>query len=213
MLEGNRGTGVAARRSATRRVPRQERSRRRVEQILDAASRLVLERGVDALTTRAIAEAAEVPVASLYQYFHDKEDILLALVERDRAEMDEQLLADLAGIDELSLPALVETAMRAFTKVYARRPAFVEIWLRGRDNPAIRDRGREHSVEIASNLLQFAEAAGLLSHDVPPKIALLAVEVGDRVFQLAYAQDLEGDQELVEEGIRMVSGYLAPYSR
>ena len=213
MLDGNRGTGVVGRRRAARRVPRQERSRRRVEQVLDAASRLVLEQGVDTLTTRAIAEAAEIPVASLYQYFHDKDDILLALVERDRAEMDAQLLADLAGLGDLSLPALVETSVRAFTKVYARRPAFVEIWLRGRTIPAIRERGREHNAEIASSILQFAEAAGLLARDVPPKIALLAVEVGDRVFQLAYAEDLAGDQELVEEGIRMVSGYLAPYSR
>ena len=46
-------------------------------------SRLVLERGVDALSTRSIAEAAQVPVASLYQYFADKESVLLSLVDRD----------------------------------------------------------------------------------------------------------------------------------
>jgi len=184
-----------------------------VEQILDAASRLVLTRGVDALTTRAIAETAGVPVASLYQYFADKEDILLALVERDMAEMDDQLLVDLGSMSELSLPRLAETAMRAFTKVYARRPAFVEIWLRGRTNPAIRERGRAHNQLIATNVLQFAEASGLLAREVPPKIALLAVEVGDRIFQLAYADDIEGDQELVEEGITMVTTYLEPFAR
>ena len=77
-----------------RRVPRQERSRRRVEGLLDAAARLVVERGVEALTTRDIAEAAGAPVASLYQYFADKDDILLALVERDMAEMDERVGAE-----------------------------------------------------------------------------------------------------------------------
>lgn len=214
MPQGSRGAGVSERpRSVARRVPRQERSRRRVEQILDAASGLVLAEGVDALTTRSIARAAGVPVASLYQYFHDKEDILLALVERDMAEMDSRLLADMARLEELTLPALVETAMRSFTAVYARRPAFVEIWLRGRTNPAIRERGREHNALIASSIVEFAEAAELLSQEVPPKVALLAVEVGDRVFQLAYEHDLAGDQELVEEGIRMVAGHLAAYSR
>ena len=65
--------------------PRSDGSRRRSaaaaasRSILDAAARLVVERGVDALTTRDIAEAAGVPVASLYQYFADKEDVLLAL--------------------------------------------------------------------------------------------------------------------------------------
>ena len=67
---------------AVRRVPSQQRSRLRVEAILDAAERLVLTEGVEALTTRAIATEAGVPVASLYQYFGDKEAVLLALAGR-----------------------------------------------------------------------------------------------------------------------------------
>ncbi len=196
-----------------RRVPRQDRSRRRVELLLDAASGLVLSEGVDALTTRAIAESAQVPVASLYQYFADIEDVLLALVERDLLEMDLQLLSDLATIETLTLPVLVETSMRSFAKVYSRCPAFVEIWLRGRTNPAIRERGRVHSAEVAISVVQFAEASGILARDMPAKIALLAVEVGDRVLQVAYATDFAGDQELIEEGISMVTAYLEPYSR
>ncbi|MCW2792931.1 MAG: transcriptional regulator, TetR family, partial [Nocardioides sp.] len=55
--------------SPKRRVPRQERSRRRVEGLLDAAARLVVDQGVESLSTRDIAQAAGAPVASLYQYF------------------------------------------------------------------------------------------------------------------------------------------------
>ena len=76
---------------ARRRTPTQVRSRERVEKILDAASQIVVAGGVEALTTRSIAEAAEIPVASLYQYFADRDEILLALVERDTAEMDEHV--------------------------------------------------------------------------------------------------------------------------
>ena len=146
----------------TRRTPRQRRSRQRVARILDAASALVLEEGVERLSTRRIAEEAGVPVASLYQYFGDKEDVLLALVERDMAEMDVQVLQDLQGLVNPSLGELVATAMRSFTKVYARRPAFVEIWLRGRTNPAIRQRGRDHNELIATTLHEYAAAAGLV---------------------------------------------------
>src|SRR6187549_3376342 len=112
-----------------RRVPRQERSRRLVEGILDAAERLVVERGVEALTTRDIAEAADAPVASLYQYFSDKEDVLLALGLRDMAEMDNQVASDLAELEVVSISSLVRTTMLAFVSVYRRRPAFVEIYL------------------------------------------------------------------------------------
>lgn len=204
--------GVTSRAAQGRRVPRQARSRQRVEDILDAASRLVLERGVDALSTRSIAEAAQVPVASLYQYFADKESVLLSLVDRDMAEMDEQVLADLAEADPSSIGEVVATTMRAFTKVYARRPAFVEIWLRGRGNAAIRRRGREHNTEIAETLRTYAVDSGLTTRDVPPVVALLAVEVGDRVFQIAYETDIGGDPEVVEEGIRMVTAYLHEYA-
>jgi len=205
--DGSTGAAVAL-----RRVPRQERSRRRVEEVLDAAARLVLERGVDALTTRDIAEGAGVPVASLYQYFSGKEEILLALAQRDMEEMDAQVAGDLARVEVLSMSGLVRTTMLAFVAVYRRRQAFVEIYLRGRSNAAVREFGREHNARVAQMLQEYAVETGLATPDLTPTIARLAVEVGDRIFQLAYEQDLDGDAELVEEGIALVSAYLERYA-
>jgi AcrR family transcriptional regulator len=198
--------------SPQRRVPRQERSRRLVEGLLDAAARIVVDRGVDALTTRDIADAADAPVASLYQYFNDKEDVLLALAQRDMDEMDAQVAEDLAQLDVLSVESLVRTTMMAFVSVYHRRPAFVEIYLRGRTNQAVHRFGGEHNLRVAENLRAFAIDAGLASDGLTAKIAHLAVEVGDRIFQLAYAEDAEGDQELIEEGILLVTSYLDRYA-
>ena len=62
---------------------------------------------MDRLSTRGIAEAAQVPVASLYQYFADKDDILLALVERDIEEMDRQVAGDLGALERLGRRAIV----------------------------------------------------------------------------------------------------------
>jgi len=195
-----------------RRVPTQLRSRKRVERILDASSRIVVERGVDALTTRAVSDLAEVPVASIYQYFADKDAILLALVERDTEEMDEQVRADLGRLELLSLQTIVETTMRAYVAVYHRRPSFVEIWLRGRTNAAVRDYGRRHNERTAAEVLEFASAAGLTRPDTPMAAAVLAVEIGDRVFQLAFEKDLRGDEFLIEEGIALVTAYLRGYA-
>lgn len=196
-----------------RRVPRQERSRRRVEDLLDAAARLVVDRGVEALTTRDIAQAADVPVASLYQYFADKEDVLLALAQRDMDEMDTQVSVDLAAVGELSMATLVSTVMAAYVAVYRRRPAFVEIYLRGRTNVAVHRFGRDHNARTATMLRDFAIEAGLAEPDLSLDVAVLAVEVGDRVFQLAYEHDRAGDQKIVEEGMAMVTAYLERYAR
>lgn len=195
-----------------RRAPVQARSRERVEKILDVAARIVVKRGVEAMTTRTVADEAGIPVASLYQYFSDRDAILLALVERDIAEMDEQVRADLVNVRTLSIAAIVETTMRAYTKVYARRPEFVAIWLRGRTNAAIHEFGRGHNRRTAHDLREFALSTGLARPDFPAAAAELAVEMGDRVFQLAYETDNRGDEFIVGEGIQMVTAYLQRYA-
>ncbi|MBF4161514.1 TetR/AcrR family transcriptional regulator [Nocardioides acrostichi] len=194
--------------SGVRRIPTQERSRRRVESILDATQDLVVDVGVEALTTRHIAERAGVPVASLYQYFGDKESVLLALAGRDMDEMDRQVAEDLAALERVSVAGLVRSSMTSFVRVYARRPAFVEIYLRGRSNLALARFGREHNARIARDLHALALELGLADDDLGLAAVTLAVEVGDRVFQLAYEHDPAGDQALVEEGIAMVTAYL-----
>jgi AcrR family transcriptional regulator len=183
-----------------------------VERIIDAASRLVVQGGVEALTTRAIAAAAGMPVASIYQYFSDRDAVLLAIVERDTAEMDEQVAADLGKLEVWSVAALVETTMRAYVTVFHRRPAFVEIWLRGRTNQAVHDFGRSHNRRTAARLHDLAQDLGLIGKDTPTAVAELAVEIGDRVFQLAFEEKDQGDHFLVEEGIAMVTAYVRSHA-
>ena len=145
-----------------RRVPAQERSRRRVERILDAAARLVVEHGVDALTTRDIAEAAEVPVASLYQYFADKDDILLALARaRHRRDGRAGRRRPRPRSRCSRVATLVRTTMAAFVSVYHRRRAFVEIYLRGRTNAAVhRLRPRAQRAHRRRRCASFAHRRG-----------------------------------------------------
>ncbi|KRB76246.1 hypothetical protein ASE01_14665 [Nocardioides sp. Root190] len=201
-----------------RRLPTQARSRERVERILDAAAELVVTEGVEGLSTRSIADSAGLPVASLYQYFADKEAVLLALCERDMAEMDDQVATDLGQLREITIATLVDTSMRAFVKVYHRRPAFMQIWMRGRTNSAVYDYGRHHNKRITENLLAFAADAGLVDQGDYTDAQLLAigelaVELGDRAFQLAFERDPRGDDFLIDQAIELVTGYLERITR
>ena len=63
-------------------MPLQARSRARVAGILKAAGGLLGEVGYDGLSTNLIAERAQVPVGSIYQFFEGKDDIVAALVEQ-----------------------------------------------------------------------------------------------------------------------------------
>jgi AcrR family transcriptional regulator len=197
-----------ARTTGRRRVPQQVRSRDRVARILEVAARMVGEHGVDGVSTRSVAAAAGVPVATLYQYFADKEGILLALVERDVAEMDAQVTAGLAELDVLSVRSMVETTMRAFVDVYHRRPSFVTIWFRGRTNPAVNDYCRAQNRRLARRLFEVARSAGMVLEDSDGLYAELAIEVADRIFELAFEGSLTGDPHVIDEGIALVTAYL-----
>lgn len=69
-------------RTEARKSPSQERSRRTVERILDTATRIFHEQGYAGATTNDIADEAGVSVGSLYQYFPNKDALLVALTRR-----------------------------------------------------------------------------------------------------------------------------------
>jgi len=68
------------RKASTRGRPRDLKKR---EAILDAASALFLERGIDATTMEAVADRASVSKMTLYSHFPDKPVLLAAVFERN----------------------------------------------------------------------------------------------------------------------------------
>ena len=72
-----------------RKRPSQGRSRKRVDQIFAALLAILKRDGHEAVTTSRIAEEAGVPIASIYQYFTDKEEILACLLNAWLARVHE----------------------------------------------------------------------------------------------------------------------------
>jgi AcrR family transcriptional regulator len=65
-----------------RRVPKQERSRERIDEILKVSMDLIGQKGIDAVTMKEIAALSGGPIASVYQYFPNKSAIIAMLHER-----------------------------------------------------------------------------------------------------------------------------------
>lgn len=87
-----------------RKIPKQARSKQMVEDVIEAAARILETSGVDALTTNAIADVAGVSPGSVYQYFSDKQSIIGALIEREANEfikVSEEALTGFSGKDAM----------------------------------------------------------------------------------------------------------------
>jgi len=97
---------------APRKQPRQERSVATVEAILQAATYILTQRGWAAFTTNEVAENAGVNIASLYQYFPNKEAIVAELQRRHIEEIRRRWPAPSAAPSlEANLRLLLDTVV------------------------------------------------------------------------------------------------------
>lgn len=106
-----------------RKQPIQERSRLTVEAVLDAAVQVFEQYGYAAGTTARIAERAGISVGSLYQYFPNKDAILVALAVRHLDELrglSTRLIDRGAAI--LPLKAFVRSLVDGFVELHLRSP-------------------------------------------------------------------------------------------
>jgi AcrR family transcriptional regulator len=110
-----------------RREPVQARSKQTVDRILAAAAHVFSERGY-AATTNHVAEAAGLSIGSLYQYFPDKDALLVALHSRHLEEVRTHLLG--AGPAE-DADAWVAWLVRELISVNSR-PVASALWASSR---------------------------------------------------------------------------------
>jgi AcrR family transcriptional regulator len=195
-----------------RRTPVQRRSRERVERILRAAEQLVVSRGVEALSTREVALRADVPVATLYQYFADRDAIISALIQRHVESMDKRIAAALGSLETYSVRSVVETTVGAYRAAYRERPSYVVLWFQGRLSADIAAYIRERDDRLADEFHRFATTIGLLREGVDPLVLRLCFEIADRFLEAAYRHDLAGEDRTVKEGVEMIVSHLERYA-
>ncbi|MET7770539.1 TetR/AcrR family transcriptional regulator [Nocardia sp. NPDC005366] len=88
----------------TRKTPSQTRSREMVQRIIDAGEAVLTESGYAATSTNRVAERAGISKGSLYQYFPDKNAIVVAVLNRFCEQMGVRMVEMLEP--SLDLPPL-----------------------------------------------------------------------------------------------------------
>lgn len=203
---------MAIERQYRRREPVQERSRERVERLLAAAKELLDEHGSAAVTTRAVAERAGLPVATLYQFFANRRALLEELTLRLVDRLDEELPARLAALSATTLPEAVRQLMDLHRAQYrASYPELVGLYYEGRRTGAVAD-ALPHRNRVAQLIHELLIGRGLLPPATAPLVTELAVELGDRIVEMAYRLHPDGDPAVLEEGILALTRYFEAHA-
>lgn len=193
-----------------RNVPIQARSRARVRRVLDAADHVLTGQGPNAFTTTRVAEAAGIPVGSLYRYFPDKAAIIDALALRYWSDF-EDLVAGVAETDERDpLPDPAGAILDALAAGFRARPGFRALWYGGFRTERVRDATRPTRTAIARSIERI-----LATHwpaaptDDRAAAAGMLVLAGDGLLREAFRLDPEGDARLLAESKLMLDAYVA----
>jgi len=198
----------------SRRRPIQRRSRERVELILQAAAELLAEGGVDALTMRSLAERVEIPAATIYRYFANREEIISAYLDLELGRIDEAVAVAVSELDRVTIRSLAETVALAHMRHHQAHPEGVSVWFGGRLNPAVLDRVRELDARLADSLREATKANGMLPKLTPDFRAELVVRLFDRMFEFVFfiERTAEEQETIVLTFVDMVASYLEGFA-
>jgi len=200
---------VPAEATPLRRQPVQQRSAKRVEQMLDASAALIDELGYDALTTTLIAKRAGVAVGSLYQFFPDKRAVVQALTQRNLERFVAAVNERLTQVSPEHWWDVVDSILDIYLDMHRAVPGFSKVHFGDVVDLQLLDETRDNNTVIVDALTEIL----VVQVDRPVedlKFAIaIANEVADALLKLAFRRDPAGDEKIVAEAKYVVKGYLA----
>lgn len=188
------------------REPQQERSRKTLERLVDAAREIIEEQGVQGATVSAVVERAGSSVGSFYARFDGKDDLLRYLEERvwREALTRWQEARSAEAWEELDLEGVVRSVVRLLVRIHredagSRRALGRDVHGEGLGEEALRFHVLVEG-EVAGLLLRRREAIGHPDPDRAVVVAYRWAVGGIRELLGAFGEDTaDGDPGLGQE--------------
>ncbi|GGX49983.1 TetR/AcrR family transcriptional regulator [Streptomyces fructofermentans] len=195
--------------TSLRRAPVQRRSAERLTRILDACADLLDEVGYDALSTRAVAERAGVPIGSVYRFFGNKRAMADALAQRNLEVYTERVGGRLrltagGGGWRTAMDAVLDE----YLAMKRTAPGFSLVDF-GNQIP-VGSRDAQPNTRVADRLTDMVCAhLGRTPDEDLRRTFLVAVEAADALVHLAFRMDPAGDDRVIGETRGLLRAYLA----
>ncbi|MFM2069953.1 MAG: hypothetical protein RLZZ623_216 [Actinomycetota bacterium] len=125
------GRVTTAATTTTRTKPRQARSAKSLDLILDTAERLFHEHGVAETSTVDLATAAGVSIGRLYYWFPDKDAVVLAVMQRSEQRLRDFLMSTVVDDPERPTPDLIQSVVPMLARFFVAHPGSLAVLMRG----------------------------------------------------------------------------------
>ncbi len=192
----------------SRKLPKQARSKATVNTLLQATTRILLEDGVNALTTNRVAEVSGVSIGSLYQYFPNKAALIAALIDQ-HVEYEVETLTDLFANWQGPVGGpLVRAAIKEFIQIHLDDLALTKILHEQVSHLECRFALRQatkHFEALVAGLLTESFNHQLATNIIATK-AFVVTNAIDSLVQLALAENtkLLGESAFLDELVNLV---------
>jgi AcrR family transcriptional regulator len=180
---------------------------RRRESMLQAARELFIDTGYNKTTMDAIAQRAEIGVATVYTYFGNKESLFADLARRDMTELRDEASEVLGKISDDPGDAVMEL-LNVYDKVrnYITSNVINDFTIGSKIVGPLRDTARwmdGWKVQQIGSALELAQEKGNLSSKLP---AIEAAEIVNELFNQYYQryQSLESPKKAFDQLERRV---------
>ncbi len=196
-----------------RRVPTQERSRQRVERILESAARIFAAEGYEAATMEAIAAHADTSIGSIYQFFPNKRAVFQGLLARyhDALKAWFDALLESPLLDK-PWGELLESSIDAVAKFHEAEPGFRAVWVGMYLTPDVLTEGEAINRELARRIEDvLARKLDQLPAKQRPVVATMIVEVVTMMLILSARRGPTEAKALSAETKLLLRRYLAPF--
>ena len=197
-----------------RKRPTQRRAHETVAAILQAAARIFVRHGYAGATTNRIAETAGVSIGSLYEYFPNKDAILVVLVERhlsDGEAMLGEVAADIQAGRVVGLRAIVRRFVEAMVALHAAEPKLHRVLFEEAPRPPmVRRRIRAIEDRVVEGLALLLASDPNVRVADPKRAALIIAQVVDSLTHRWVLDEPAHDAptQLIDELVALVLGYL-----
>jgi AcrR family transcriptional regulator len=179
-----------------------------VEALVEAAARVLVEDGYAKASTNRIAKVAGVSVGSLYQYFPNKESLVLAVVDRHLEEVTSVVSTLSVALGDAPIVDAVRATIGALAAMHHLNPELQEVLDQQVRHLAL-PRIRESRGQMMEVLFQWLEQRqdDLLPKDL--RAATFVIYVAVETVTHERRSDPKSDHEAVlEEVTAMVYRYL-----